>query len=281
MKRTEIWKLVRSIVIAAVELFFPDLKWRVLRVFANCSQSSFLLERTGQLALILIVIQAGFTSRLDAEAREVGASPQSDRALRPDGVIQGKIILRSGPKLVLPAKDLKLLVDEQEKVPVVTVHVGTSPIEFRRAESKPVDGLEVATIGEKGEKIYLHKEADVTSEHIAEARVVNDSNGKPAIEIRFTMAGSTKFAKVTTEHLGKRLAIVFNGKVISAPTIRSKISTKALITGNFTKEEADGIAKAIMNSKEDKKEKSDQSKSSESDLDNTSELKKDRSPIEN
>ena len=108
---------------------------------------------------------------------------------------------------------------------------------------------------------------------------MNDSNGKPAIEIRFTMAGSTKFAKVTTEHMGKRLAIVFNGKVISAPTIRSKISTKALITGNFTKEAADGIAKAIMKSKEDKKKKGDAPRRSESDLDDTSELKKDRSPI--
>jgi preprotein translocase subunit SecD len=38
---------------------------------------------------------------------------------------------------------------------------------------------------------------------------------------------------------------VINGKVVSAPVIRAKIAERAQITGDFTKEELEKIAKAI------------------------------------
>ena len=91
--------------------------------------------------------------------------------------------------------------------------------------------------------------------------------------------GSQALAKATSEHRGKRLAIVFNGKVISAPIIQSKISTKAVITGNFTKEEVEDIVKAIMKPKEDARKKEEQPKTSKPDSDDTSAIKKDGSSV--
>ncbi len=52
-------------------------------------------------------------------------------------------------------------------------------------------------------------------------------------------------AKLTQANQGKMLAVLVNGKVISAPTIRSKISEQAMITGQFTKAEAEKIAEGI------------------------------------
>jgi preprotein translocase subunit SecD len=66
-----------------------------------------------------------------------------------------------------------------------------------------------------------------------------------SIEITFTQDGAKKMAKLTEENNGKLLAVLLDGKVVSAATIRSVISEKAQITGNFTKEQAEQIAKAI------------------------------------
>jgi preprotein translocase subunit SecD len=115
--------------------------------------------------------------------------------------------------------------------------------EIRRAETKAGDGLIEATVPGSANKIYVHKTADIVAADVATARVTNDE--KPAVEIEFTEQGHKKVTQLTEKHLGKPLAIMVNGKVIAAPVVRSAIESKAMITGNFTREEAERIASAI------------------------------------
>ena len=118
--------------------------------------------------------------------------------------------------------------------------------EIQRAETEPGKGLTEATVEGSNRKIYLHKEAALTSQDIASAQVTSDEGKKPAVDVRLTAEGKQKLAKLTGQHVGKPLAIMLDGKVLFAPTIRDKISDgKAVITGNFTKEEAAKIAKGI------------------------------------
>jgi SecD/SecF fusion protein len=66
-----------------------------------------------------------------------------------------------------------------------------------------------------------------------------DHFGHQEIAITFNANGAKRFAEVTRDSIGKRLAIVIDGKLYSAPTIRSEIpGGKAVISGNFSKEEA-------------------------------------------
>jgi preprotein translocase subunit SecD len=118
-------------------------------------------------------------------------------------------------------------------------------VEFRRAEKAAAEGLTEATIEGTKEKVYLHKTADLTNADVAEARVIVETDKHPAIEIVFTKEGVAKMKKVSEEHRNKPLAIVVDGKVISAPVLKAVISEKAMITGTFTKEEADRIAKGV------------------------------------
>jgi preprotein translocase subunit SecD len=118
-------------------------------------------------------------------------------------------------------------------------------LEFRRAETKPADGLTEATEAGTGMKVYLHKSADLTNEDVAQARVTEAALGRPAIEFVLTAEGAKKMARLTEQHLDKPVALVVEGKVLSAPTIRDKLSTKATITGRFTKEEAEKIVKGL------------------------------------
>lgn len=120
-----------------------------------------------------------------------------------------------------------------------------SKVEFRRAETSPAKGLVEAKVEGTNNKVYLHKEAEIAADDIDSARVGDDGFGNPAIEFTLTKEGGKKLAKLSDDHRNKPLAIVVDGKVISAPIIRAKISEKALITGKFTQKEAEQIVRAI------------------------------------
>jgi preprotein translocase subunit SecD len=118
-------------------------------------------------------------------------------------------------------------------------------IEFRRAESAPADGLIEARVAGSDQKVYLHKTADATDKDVADIRVTADQRGEPAIEITFTREGAKKMARLSERHNGRPVAVLVDGEVISAPIVKAKFSTKALITGRFTVEEVEQIVKKI------------------------------------
>ncbi len=94
-----------------------------------------------------------------------------------------------------------------------------------------------------GRPMLLKKETLLTGEYLSEARVNFDhQSGHPEVGIKFNTKGSRIFAKVTEENIGKRLAIVLDGEVYSAPTIQSKIVGTGRITGNYTDEGAKNLA---------------------------------------
>ena len=89
----------------------------------------------------------------------------------------------------------------------------------------------------------LKKEVSLTGAGLKDARMGFEPNGLPEVSIEFNSAGAKKFAKVTAENVGKRLAILLDGNIQSAPNIQEKISSgKARITGRFTQEETRDLA---------------------------------------
>lgn len=89
------------------------------------------------------------------------------------------------------------------------------------------------------EPILIEKEAAVTGDTLVAARIDRGNYGEPTVAIEFNSKGATKFAKVTRENVGKRLAIVLDDKVISAPVIREPIpSGQGVISGRFSPDDA-------------------------------------------
>jgi len=92
---------------------------------------------------------------------------------------------------------------------------------------------------------YLVKKRTLlTGEYLTDARVQIDSQfNEPYISIDFDKKGARIFERITEENVKKRLAIVLDNKVYSAPVIQEKITGgEARITGNFTTEEAHDLA---------------------------------------
>ncbi len=94
-------------------------------------------------------------------------------------------------------------------------------------------------------KLLVEKEPVLTGKALADAKSSFGSGlmQLPEVEVEFSPEGSKKFAEITEKNTDKRLAIILDGKIKSAPVIREPIlSGKARITGDFTPEEAATLA---------------------------------------
>lgn len=93
----------------------------------------------------------------------------------------------------------------------------------------------------------IKKRTLLTGAHLTDARVQIDSQyNEPYVSIDFDKKGGRDFERITGANVKKRLAIVLDNKVYSAPVIQEKISGgKARITGHFSTEEARDLAIAL------------------------------------
>jgi len=81
---------------------------------------------------------------------------------------------------------------------------------------------------------------------LTDARVEFDQYQQPQVGIAFNRKGARIFDRITGENIHKRLAIVLDKSVYSAPTIQDRIAGgKAVITGSFTLNEAKDLAIAL------------------------------------
>jgi SecD/SecF fusion protein len=134
------------------------------------------------------------------------------------------------------------------------------------ATSAPGDippGYEIKTLDEENavgrgepEELFVKRIPEMTGEMISNSFMEHDIYGKPEISMHFTSEGKKRFAEVTRaiaeagERAGRmgRLAIVLDGTLYSAPTVKEEIdSNAAVITGSFTDREAIDLANVLNN----------------------------------
>lgn len=118
--------------------------------------------------------------------------------------------------------------------------------EVRLAEDQPAPGLREAKVAGSNRSVYLYDSVIVSNGDIASARAVPGSGPSDySVNIEFNTAGAARMHDATASHVGKLIAILLDGRVVMAPTLRSPISESARITGNFTKSQAEKIANGL------------------------------------
>jgi preprotein translocase subunit SecD len=92
--------------------------------------------------------------------------------------------------------------------------------------------------------LLVRRRSLVTGEMLTDAQQSFDQQtGQAVVTFRFNSQGARRFGDATSQNIGKRFAIVLDGKVISAPVIQSAITGgSGQITGNFTPETANDLA---------------------------------------
>lgn len=120
--------------------------------------------------------------------------------------------------------------------------------EVRLAETSPGPGLREAVPAGGDRRIYLHQDSVVvTNADIAQAQVVPGAAPTAfGVAVTFTADGAARMRKATERHIGRPVAILIDGEVVAAPTVRSAIGTSAVISGSFTRAEADRIVAGIV-----------------------------------
>ena len=89
----------------------------------------------------------------------------------------------------------------------------------------------------------VKKEAALTGDVLQDARVTIGDFNEPIVGVTFDSKGAREFEQITGANVGKRMAIVLDGTVYSAPVIRDRISGgRAVIEGVFTTNEANDLA---------------------------------------
>jgi preprotein translocase subunit SecD len=114
-------------------------------------------------------------------------------------------------------------------------------LEFRLVPgSGTQQGVGSVTLKNKGgQPVVVEDQALMTGDAVADARVDFDSQGQVEVALRLSSLGQETFARITSENVGRQLAIVLDGVVYSAPVIKDAITGgNASISGGFTVDEA-------------------------------------------
>ncbi len=136
--------------------------------------------------------------------------------------------------------EIKALMGKTAKMTFHLVDEETTP---QMAQMGKISADSMLMTGEDTGYIVLKRSVVVGGESLEDSRGTYDENGRPAVSFSFKSAGAKKFGNATRDNVGRRLAIVLDGKVISAPTINSPITGgKGIITGNFTVQTANDLA---------------------------------------
>ena len=119
----------------------------------------------------------------------------------------------------------------------------TAQLNFRLVSENDEFGVDKMT-SEIGEELNISKRIIMSGENLIDAqpRLTNQSN-QPTVFFSLDRVGAQKFGRTTTDNVGKRLAIILDGKIISAPSINEPITGgNGVISGNFSFQEATDLA---------------------------------------
>ncbi len=102
---------------------------------------------------------------------------------------------------------------------------------------------------------YVKKRPEATGEIVARASAGMEDANRFRVDMEFTSEGSKTFERITRSILEEDqktgvkqpLAIVLDGRLLSAPNIQSVISSRGQITGSFSRREAIELANALNN----------------------------------
>ena len=136
--------------------------------------------------------------------------------------------------------EVKKLLGKTAKMSFHFVDEKTTLADARRGkispESKVVPGAD-----EAGHYV-IERKSIVGGEHLKDARA-DFAEGEPVVAFRFNPYGSKRFGAATREGVGRRLAIVLDGQVLTAPEVKTAITGgSGIITGNFTVQSATDLA---------------------------------------
>ena len=221
-----------------------------------------LLQETEKTAIYSLTLSEGSSKKLAEQNIDMVMKTLENR-INKFGVAESTIRrVRGRPRILIqvpeeqnPAKTLKILTDPavltfKLVMPNPTTGSGKWAGNAGTPEPSPDElpsGVEVRKHAEGGWRV-LNSEAFMTGQHLKSNSAMVRRGDFSSLEIIMflTREGQSKFSEFTGEHVGEFTAILLDDVIHTDPRINEKINTaSARITGDFTEEEADYLAKIL------------------------------------
>ena len=153
----------------------------------------------------------------------------------------GKYIMVQLPGVDNP-EHIKQLIGQTAKMTFHLVNENVSPEQI--ASGRAPNGTEfLPYMDASGQVVPVYSRVEVSGESLKDSQADYDQNNMPVVTTVFDATGARKFARLTTEHVNERFAIVLDGRVLSAPTIREPIpGGRGQISGGFSLQGAKDLA---------------------------------------
>jgi preprotein translocase subunit SecD len=145
-----------------------------------------------------------------------------------------------------PSQDASIVRTGDPYTPQALLALDCSRADNRRGGADDNPNAQIIACSEDGSEKYQLDVAKVVGTDVKGATAQQDQQlGAWQVIVSFTGKGQNKFTDLTAATIGKRVGIVLDGVVISAPTIQSRIDGDAQITGNFTKSSSASLANTL------------------------------------
>jgi preprotein translocase subunit SecD len=236
----------------AIEIGNPDQLARAVEIARGFSTPVTTLTGAGQQSLAVdaqgstLTVQLSDAEKALTDDRTIQQSLEIIRRRVDEVGTREPTIMRQGEDRILiqvpgigSAGELKALIGTTAQLTFNPVTGSTSD-----PEAAPGIGQFLApSLDQEGLYYILEDSPVVTGDDLVDAMPGTDENGMPSVNFRFNPTGARAFGAYTSANIGQPFAIVLDNEVISAPVIRSAITTgSGQISGSMNFEQASQLA---------------------------------------
>jgi preprotein translocase subunit SecD len=200
--------------------------------------------------VVLTITDAGLAQHVDSAMQQ--AVEVIRRRIDELGTREPTIIRQGADRIVVQVPGLqdptalKQLLGKTAKLEFKLVDVDADPAQV--AQGRAPAGSEVLPLVDGG-AVAVKRRAIISGDQLIDSQP-SYQDGMPVVSFRFDTAGGKRFARATTENVGKPFAIVLDERVISAPNINEPIlGGSGIISGSFTTESANELAILLRSGK--------------------------------
>ncbi|MDP3142326.1 MAG: protein translocase subunit SecD [Candidatus Omnitrophota bacterium] len=238
---------------------FRQLKWKVISIIGLIILFSYFAFPLNKRISLGLDLQGGMHLVLRVDTSKLSDEAKRDAVERALEVIRNRIDQFGVGEVSIQRQGLEEIVVQlpgiTDRKRALEIIGRTALLEFKLVNEDP-DKVKMALEGnipegyelkfdKENKPVLLAKNAAMTGQNISDALVQLDRSGfgEPYVSLKFNSQGAQEFGKLTADNVGRRLAIVLDSKVNSAPVIREAIpSGEAQISGRFSYEEAADLA---------------------------------------
>lgn len=184
------------------------------------------------------MVKDALARSIEIVRRRIDALGTKEPSIQSQG---GKYILVQLPGVDNPER-IKELIGQTAKM---TFHLVNESVTMEQIQAgRAPAGTELMPYMDMpGQVIPVYSRVEVSGDSLKDSQADFDQNNMPVVSTVFDASGARRFAKLTTEHVNERFAIVLDGKVLSAPVIREPIpGGRGQISGGFSLQGAKDLA---------------------------------------